>query len=68
MSILSENIKTLRKRKNWSQEKLANKLEHFTRANIGSYEEERCEPGIHFLLKMSEMFNVTIDQLIKSKI
>ncbi|MES2727314.1 MAG: helix-turn-helix transcriptional regulator [Bacteroidota bacterium] len=45
MSKISSNIKHLRQLKKWSQEQLANALDS-TRARIGSYEEERCDPPV----------------------
>jgi transcriptional regulator with XRE-family HTH domain len=64
MSKISKNIKHLRLLKKWSQEQLAEKLE-INRARIGSYEEERCDPPIDTLLKISNLFHIAIDALIK---
>ncbi|MBI3232998.1 MAG: LexA family transcriptional regulator [Bacteroidetes bacterium] len=64
MSKISKNIKHLRVLKKWSQEQLAEKLD-ITRARIGSYEEERCDPPIDTLVKISNLFHIAIDALVK---
>jgi transcriptional regulator with XRE-family HTH domain len=64
MSKISSNIKHLRQLKKWSQEQLANALDS-SRAKIGSYEEERCDPPVETLIKISNLFHVSIDALVK---
>ena len=64
MSKISSNIKHLRQLKKWSQEQLANALDS-SRAKIGSYEEERCDPPVETLIKISNLFHVSIDTLVK---
>lgn len=64
MSKISKNIKHLRQLKGWSQETLADKLD-ITRARIGSYEEERCDPPVETLIKISKLFHIAIDALVK---
>jgi transcriptional regulator with XRE-family HTH domain len=64
MSILSKNIRHLRQLNKWSQEQLANRLD-IPRARIGSYEEERCDPPIDTVIKLSNLFHIAIDALVK---
>ncbi len=64
MSKLSKNIRHLRLLKKWSQEQLADELD-ISRSRIGSYEEERCDPPIETLIKISNLFHVAIDALVK---
>ena len=64
MSKISNNIKHLRSLKGWSQQQLAEKL-NITRARIGSYEEERADPPVDILIRLSTMFHVAIDALLK---
>ncbi len=64
MSKLSKNIRHLRSLKKWSQEQLAEQLE-IPRARIGSYEEERCDPPIDTVIKLSNLFHIAIDALVK---
>ena len=58
------NIKHLRQLKGWSQLQLADEL-NISRARIGSYEEERCEPSIDILVKISALFHIAVDALVK---
>jgi transcriptional regulator with XRE-family HTH domain len=64
MSKISKNIRHLRLLKKWSQEQLADELD-ISRARIGSYEEERCDPPIDTLVKISNLFHIAIDALVK---
>ena len=50
--------------KKWSQEQLAEQLE-IPRARIGSYEEERCDPPIDTVIKLSNLFHIAVDALVK---
>ena len=63
MKHIASNIRHLRQLKSWSQEQLADKLD-ITRARIGSYEEERCDPPIDILIKLSKLYHIAIDALI----
>ncbi len=64
MKKIATNIRHLRHMKKWSQEQLADEL-GITRARIGSYEEERCDPPVDILIKLSSLFHVAIDALVK---
>ena len=61
---LAKNIIDLRLRKKLTQEDVANKL-GITRTRYAGWEESRNEPSIEMLVKMSEYFDISIDQLIK---
>lgn len=63
MSFVSSNIKYLRKQKAWTQQDLADQLE-IKRSLIGSYEEGRADPRISTLLKIAEVFNLSLDDLL----
>ncbi len=65
MSKISTNIRHLRTIKKWSQEQLALKL-NISRARIGSYEEERCDPPIDVLIRISNLFHIAVDALVKA--
>jgi transcriptional regulator with XRE-family HTH domain len=67
MSTLSENIKRLRKKKQITQTQLAELLE-LNRPIIGSYEEGRAEPKTEVLKKMASCFNVSVDELLSTKL
>lgn len=61
---LADNIRLLRKQMNWSQEVLAAKV-GLNRGNIASYEKGTAEPKICNLLKISQLFGISIIDLTK---
>ncbi|MCO6497044.1 MAG: LexA family transcriptional regulator [Chitinophagaceae bacterium] len=63
MSQAGKNLKYLRKLRGWTQEEFAAKL-GIKRSLVGAYEEERAEPRLDVLQSLSEMFNVTLDELL----
>jgi transcriptional regulator with XRE-family HTH domain len=63
MPIAGQNLKYLRKLRGWTQEEFASKL-GIKRSLIGAYEEERAEPRIDVLEIVSEIFKVTLDELL----
>lgn len=62
--ILADKIINLRKKNGWSQEELAEKL-GVTRQSISKYEGAQSIPDLDKILKLSEIFGVTTDYLIK---
>ena len=66
-SILSQNIKYLRKAKKLSQEEFAQKL-GIKRSNIAAYESKNVEPRLRVILEMAKFFNVSVNSLITSEI
>lgn len=64
MDIVAKNIRHLRRLKQWSQEQLAEEL-GITRARVGSYEENRCDPPLDILLRISSRFHVAVDALLR---
>ena len=67
MSTVSENIRYLRKRANFTQQEFADKLD-IKRSLVGAYEEGRADPRINNLIKISELFKVSIDDLVDTEI
>lgn len=65
MNFLTKNIKHLRTLKGLTQEQFATKF-NVPRSRISSYEENRAAPPIHFLIEISDFFEVPIDALIKN--
>ncbi len=57
------NMKYLRKLRGWTQEEFANKL-GIKRSLIGAYEEERAEPRTDVLEIVSDIFKVSLDELL----
>ncbi|MDQ2720899.1 MAG: helix-turn-helix domain-containing protein [Bacteroidota bacterium] len=56
-------MKYLRKLRGWTQEEFASKL-RIKRSLIGAYEEERADPRLEVLELISEIFKVTLDELL----
>src|SRR5258708_14519337 len=64
MSIAGQNLKSLRKLRGWTQEEFAARL-GIKRSLLGAYEEERAEPRLEVLEVISDMFKVTLDELLR---
>ncbi|PUZ27378.1 Transcriptional regulator, contains XRE-family HTH domain [Chitinophaga costaii] len=64
MSIVCRNLKYLRKQKGWTQQEFADKL-GIKRSLLGAYEEERAEPRTEVLEMVSDMYRVSIDDLLR---
>ncbi len=64
MGVANQNLKYLRKLKGWTQEEFANKI-GIKRSLVGAYEEERAEPNYDVLETVSDLFKVTIDDLLR---
>ncbi len=67
MSFANKNLKYLRKLRGWTQEEFALKLK-IKRSLLGAYEEERAEPRIDILEVVSDMFKLTLDELLRKDI
>jgi len=63
MSLAGQNLKYLRKLRGWTQEEFAAKL-RIKRSLIGAYEEERADPRLEVLETISQIFKVTLDELL----
>ena len=64
---LSKQIKKYRKRYEYSQEQLAEKI-YVSRQTISNWENNKSYPDVHNLMMLSVLFNVSIDELIKGNI
>lgn len=62
--ILGEKIASLRKKNHWSQEELAEKLE-VSRQSVSKWESSASIPELEKILKMSNLFKVSTDYLLK---
>lgn len=65
--ILAEKIMKLRKQNGWSQEELAVKL-NVTRQSVSKWESKASIPDLDKILKLSEIFGVSTDYLLKDEI
>ena len=61
---ISSAIKKQRNKLSLSQEELAEKL-YVTRHTIGNWENNKSYPDIHSLILLSQIFDMTVDNLIK---
>lgn len=65
--LLAQNIKTLRNKAGWSQQVLADQL-GMGRSTLAEYERGKTEPNIDTLIKLTELFNISLDQLIRKNL
>lgn len=65
--ILAEKISTLRKKNGWSQEQLAEQL-GVSRQSVSKWESGMSIPDLDKILKISTLFGVTTDFLLKDEI
>lgn len=64
---VNDNIKFLRKKFGYTQETFAEAI-GIKRSLVGAYEEGRADPRLNNLLRMSEVFNVSVDTLISKTV
>lgn len=63
MSLVSGNLKILRKKLGLTQEQLAERI-GIKRSLLGAYEEGRAEPGLNTLVVMAKLFEISVDELV----
>jgi len=63
---LADKIIQLRKRQGWSQEELADRME-VSRQAVSKWESAQSMPDIEKLLRLSSLFNVSTDYLLKAE-
>lgn len=61
--MFSQNLKKLRKSKRMSQEDMANYL-GISRQGYSKYENELSEPSYQMLMRIADLFNVSVDDLL----
>ena len=66
-TILAKNFKKLRLFKSLNQTEFA-ELFDLKRSSIGAYEEGRAEPKLEALIKISDYFELTIDDIVKGEL
>lgn len=64
---LGKRLKDLRNKHNITQEEFADKL-YVSRQTISSWENDKSYPDIHSLLMISELFKISLDDLVKGDI
>ncbi|RIW34029.1 XRE family transcriptional regulator [Bacillus salacetis] len=63
--VFSEKLKTERKNKGWSQEELAEQL-FVSRQSVSKWENGQNYPSIEVIIRLSDLFGITIDELLRS--
>jgi transcriptional regulator with XRE-family HTH domain len=64
MALANQNLKYLRKLRGFTQDEFAQKLS-IKRSLVGAYEEERAEPNYEVLETVSDLFKISIDDLLR---
>lgn len=65
--MLGNRIAILRRQHGMSQAQLAKEI-RVSPSTIGMYEQGRRTPDIHILMRIAEVFNTSIDRLVKGTI
>src|SRR5690554_2363449 len=63
--IFSERLKKEREKKGWSQIELAKKI-HVSRQSVSKWETGKNYPSIEVIIDLSDLFGITIDELLRS--
>ena len=66
MNVVNTSIKDLRKKKNMTQDELAEKL-NVTRQAVSNWENGKTQPDIETLTRLAEVFDVSVERLIYGK-
>ncbi|KAB7670809.1 helix-turn-helix domain-containing protein [Bacillus sp. B1-b2] len=61
----SERLKKEREKKGWSQTELAEKI-HVSRQSVSKWETGKNYPNIEVIIDLSDLFGITIDELLRS--
>lgn len=61
---IGSRIQNIRKDKNMTQEEFG-KLFYVTRQTVSNWENEKSYPDLQVLVKISDMFNISLDKLLK---
>ena len=64
---IGQKISILRTALNLSQEQLAEKLE-VSRQSVSKWESDKSLPEINMILKLSQIFNIALDDLLRDEI
>lgn len=67
MTLISNNIKVLRKKLGLTQEQFAERI-GIKRSLVGAYEEGRADPRLHNLMSMADLFGTSVDILISKDV
>lgn len=68
MPTFGEKLRTLRKRAKLTQQNLADRLGYTDQSFIALVERGKRNPTVEMILKVSNLFHVTADQLIRDEL
>jgi len=68
MSTFGEKLRFLRQRAGLTQRQLAERLGYTDHSHIALIEQNKRNPTVELVLKVSDMFHVTADQLIRDSL
>lgn len=60
-----DKLKKEREKRGWSQEYLAEKI-YVSRQSVSKWETNKNYPSIEIIIHLSDLFNITIDELLRS--
>ena len=63
--IFGDRLKEEREKRNWSQNDLAERL-HVSRQTVSKWETGKNYPNIEILIALSDLFGITVDELLRS--
>ena len=63
MNVVNTSIKDLRKKKNMTQDELAEKL-NVTRQAVSNWENGKTQPDVETLTQLAEVFGVSVERII----
>lgn len=61
----NERLKKEREKKGWSRAELAEKI-YVSRQSVSKWETSKNYPSIEIIIKLSDLFGITIDELLRS--
>jgi len=64
VSTLGSRLRKLRNSKRWTMEEVANKLGLKTHSTYSNWEYDRTQPDIEMLVKLADLFKVSVDYLL----
>lgn len=67
MNFFADNLKTLRKESGMLQRELAQKL-NMTKNAVSGWEVGRNQPDYDTLLRICDIFDVSVDEMLRSKL
>ena len=65
MKHLQSNLRFLRKKYKYTQDSISEKL-NISRSTFSNYENGQSEPDLNMLVKICDLFNCSLDQLVNS--